>query len=103
MADVPVVHSVTSSTGTRLPLSYRAAPDSRTARECRRAVVHRLAAFLRDELAVELSPDKTLIIHARTRAARFLGYEVIVQHDSRRIGGGRRAANAAIGLRVPRT
>jgi group II intron reverse transcriptase/maturase len=37
-----------------------------------------LAAFLRDELKLELSGDKTLITHARTRAARFLGYEIIV-------------------------
>ena len=62
----------------------------------------RLAAFLRDELALGLSPDKTLITHARTGAARFLGYEIIVQHDTRRITRGRRTANAAIGLRVPK-
>ena len=30
----------------------------------------RLAAFLRDELKLELSQDKTLITHARTQAAR---------------------------------
>ena len=33
----------------------------------------RLAAFLRDELALELPAGKTLITHARTKAARFLG------------------------------
>src|SRR5205823_11461152 len=32
-----------------------------------------LAAFLRRELALELNAGKTLITHARTRAARFLG------------------------------
>src|SRR5262245_46164224 len=36
----------------------------------------RLAAFLRDDLKLELSPGKTLITHARTGAARFLGYEI---------------------------
>ena len=36
----------------------------------------RLAQFLREDLALELSPDKTLITHARTGAARFLGYEI---------------------------
>jgi len=61
-----------------------------------------LAAFLREELKLELSQAKTLITHARTGAARFLGYDILVQHDTRRIVGGRRAANAAIGLRVPR-
>jgi hypothetical protein len=65
-------------------------------------IKQRLAAFLRDELKLELSQDKTLITHARTGAARFLGYEITVQHDSRRIVRGRRSANAAIGLRVPK-
>ena len=43
-----------------------------------------LAAFLRETLELELTPDKTLITHARTRAARFLGYEITVQHSSTR-------------------
>ena len=41
----------------------------------------RLAAFLRETLALELNASKTLITHARTRAARFLGYEITVQHS----------------------
>ena len=44
------------------------------------AIKDQLARFLRDDLALELNPDKTLITHARTRAARYLGYEIIVQH-----------------------
>ena len=60
-----------------------------------------LAGFLRDELALELSPEKTLVTHARTRAARYLGYEITVQHADRKITGGRRAANGSIALRVP--
>ena len=40
----------------------------------------RLAAFLRETLALELNQSKTLITHARTRAARFLGYQITVQH-----------------------
>src|SRR5260370_20300129 len=40
----------------------------------------RLAAFLREELKLELSQEKTLITHARTGAARLLGYEIVVQH-----------------------
>ena len=58
----------------------------------------RLAAFLRDELKLELSPEKTLITHARTGAARFLGYEIIPQHSQCR-----RKVNGVIGLRVPRS
>jgi Reverse transcriptase (RNA-dependent DNA polymerase)/Type II intron maturase len=61
----------------------------------------RLAQFLRDELKLELSKTKTLITHARTGAARFLGYEITVQHADRVIVGGRRAANGSIRLRVP--
>ena len=45
----------------------------------------RLAAFLRDDLKLELSPDKTLITHARTQAARFLGYEITVLHNDRKV------------------
>src|SRR6266536_2640399 len=64
-------------------------------------IKNQLARFLRDELALELSPEKTLITHARTRAARYLGYEITVQHADRRITRGRRAANGSIALRVP--
>jgi hypothetical protein len=56
----------------------------------------RLAAFLRDDLKLELSPEKTLITHARTGAARFLGYEITTQHSRCR-----RKVNGVIGLRVP--
>ena len=60
-----------------------------------------LAAFLRETLALELNADKTLITHARTRAARFLGYEITVQHCDTKITGGRRSVNGRIALRVP--
>jgi group II intron reverse transcriptase/maturase len=62
----------------------------------------RLATFLRDDLKLELSADKTLITHARTGAARFLGYEIIVQHADHKIINGRRLVNGVIALRVPR-
>jgi group II intron reverse transcriptase/maturase len=60
-----------------------------------------LAAFLREHLKLTLNASKTLITHARTRAARFLGYEIIVQHCNTKITNGRRAANGIIALRVP--
>ena len=41
-------------------------------------IKNRLAAFLRDELKLELSQEKTLITHARTQAAPFLGYEITI-------------------------
>src|SRR5664280_2300937 len=61
-----------------------------------------LTRFLRDELALELSQEKTLITHARTRAAHFLNYDILTQSDSQRVVNGRRVANAVIGLRVPK-
>jgi group II intron reverse transcriptase/maturase len=64
-------------------------------------IKNQLAAFLRDELALELSAGKTLITHARTRAARFLGYEITVRHDDSKITRGRRMLNGTIALRVP--
>ncbi|MEV4365338.1 group II intron reverse transcriptase/maturase [Nonomuraea sp. NPDC049625] len=64
-------------------------------------IKQRLTAFLRDELALELSADKTLITHARTQAARFLSYEIIVLHNDRKVTRGRRSANGVVSLKVP--
>jgi len=64
-------------------------------------IKHRLAQFLQDELKLELSETKTLITHARTEAARFLGYEITAQHDNRKMTAGRRSVNGQIRLRVP--
>ena len=60
-------------------------------------IKQRLAQFLLDDLKLELSQGKTLVTHARTGAARFLGYEITVQHSQVR-----RKVNGVIGLRVPR-
>ena len=65
------------------------------------AIKCRLGQFLRDELKLELSETKTLITHARTDAARFLGYEITVGHDNRKLTAGRRSVNGGIQLRVP--
>src|SRR5699024_6866974 len=61
-----------------------------------------IGRFLRDKLKLELSEEKTLITHGRTKSARFLGYEIVVldngtKHDHR----GQRSINAQIGLKVP--
>ena len=61
-----------------------------------------LAAFLRETLALELNAGKTLITHARTRAARFPGYQITVQHSSTRLTGGRRTVNGKVALQVPK-
>jgi group II intron reverse transcriptase/maturase len=66
-------------------------------------IKRQLTVFLQEELALELSEEKTLITHARTEKAHFLGYEIHTlhandKHDQR----GRRCINGAIGLRVPK-
>src|SRR6266853_2223188 len=61
----------------------------------------RLAEFLRETLGLELNRQKTLITHARSQPARFLGYHVLVQHCNTQITGGQRSANGNIALRVP--
>ncbi|MYS32596.1 maturase [Streptomyces sp. SID4920] len=65
-------------------------------------IKQRLAQFLRDELRLELSQEKTLITHARTGAARFLGYEITTQHNDTKKTGRYRRVNGQIALRVPR-
>jgi group II intron reverse transcriptase/maturase len=60
-----------------------------------------LAEFLRETLRLELNQDKTLITHARTQRARFLGYDITVQHGSTKITRGRRSVNGRIALLVP--
>jgi group II intron reverse transcriptase/maturase len=64
-------------------------------------IKRQLAQFLQDELKLELSETKTLITHASTSAARFLGYEITAQHDNRKQTAGRRSVNGQIRLRVP--
>ena len=66
-------------------------------------IKHKLATFLREKLKLELSKEKTLITHARTGAARFLGYEITAWHCDHKISGGRRGVNAKLALRVPQT
>jgi group II intron reverse transcriptase/maturase len=71
-------------------------------REEAEEIKSKLGVFLRDNLKLELSKDKTLITHARTEAARFLGYEIVTldaddQHDHR----GQRCINGVLGLKVP--
>lgn len=65
------------------------------------AIKERLGVFLREELKLELSPEKTLITHARTGAARFLGYDIRVGHNQQYQRKGRRSLNGDIQLCVP--
>jgi group II intron reverse transcriptase/maturase len=101
----------------RLPSADPDDPGFRRLRYCRYADDHllgfagpkteaeeikqRLGAFLQDELKLELSQEKTLITHARTGAARFLGYEITIQHNDSKTTRRRRTVNGQVALRVP--
>jgi group II intron reverse transcriptase/maturase len=62
-----------------------------------------LRDFLRETLKLELSEEKTLITHARTEAAKFLGYHLVSQHvDDKLDRRGQRQVNEMVALRVPK-
>ncbi len=61
-----------------------------------------LETFLRDSLKLELSKEKTLITHATSQAAKFLGYEFVNQQADDKFGPEKgRIVNGTIGLRAP--
>ena len=74
-------------------------------------IKRQLKEFLQ-ELKLELSEEKTLITHARSEAAKFLGYEITMLQDDtkrtkRRTNGTSpetmcRSINSATGLQVPK-
>lgn len=53
--------------------------------------------FLKDELKLEMSQEKTLITHAKTETAKFLGYDLKVMMSKTR-----RTANGGIWFGIPR-
>ncbi len=70
-------------------------------------IKQQLKRFLQEELKLELSEAKTLITHARSEVARFLGYGVTIQQEDRKRcktthGYDRRNINGTIGLQVPK-
>jgi len=61
----------------------------------------RIRDFLRDSLKLTLSEEKTLITHAASDKAKFLGYEVTTQRFNSLLTDGGRATNGVISLRMP--
>lgn len=57
--------------------------------------------FLKRELKLELSAEKTLVTHATKGKAKFLGYEINIQHCDSKITENRRSINGNVGLRIP--
>ncbi|GHO60996.1 hypothetical protein KSB_94710 [Ktedonobacter robiniae] len=66
-------------------------------------IKEQLRIFLHDHLKLELSQEKTVITHAQTSAARFLGYEIATQFANDKLASTtrRRSVNERIELRVP--
>jgi len=64
-------------------------------------IKEKLKAFIGDHLKLELSEEKTLITHASTEKARFLGYDISVTQCDTKITRNRRSVNGGIALRIP--
>ncbi|MBY0500451.1 MAG: maturase [Alphaproteobacteria bacterium] len=61
-----------------------------------------IQGFLQRELRLELSQEKTKITHARSESARFLGYDISIQHCDTKITANRRSINGNVRLKVPK-
>jgi len=64
-------------------------------------IKQQLGEFLFSTLKLTLSPEKTLVTHAATGAARFLGYDIAIQHRDDYCTDGRRSVNGRVALRLP--
>lgn len=65
-------------------------------------IKQKIAVFLQEELKLTLSEEKTVITHATSQSAHFLGYEITTRlvndkHDQR----GHRSINGNVALRIP--
>jgi len=63
----------------------------------------RIATFLTTELRLTLSAEKTLITHAQTGRARFLGYEIGIMDNPTKLDRtrGTRTVNGKVGMYIP--
>src|SRR3989475_10142819 len=61
----------------------------------------KIASFLQTELKLTLSAEKTLMTHAQTGRARFLGYEIGIMYSATKLDRSRRSVNGAVGMYIP--
>src|SRR6266852_727457 len=61
----------------------------------------KIASFLQTELKLTLSAEKTLMTHAHTGRARFLGYEIGIMYSATKLDRSRRSVNGAVGMYIP--
>src|SRR2546422_2342823 len=65
-------------------------------------IKERIATFLTTELKLTLSAEKTLITHANTGRARFLGYEIGIMESQTKFDRQRkRTINGKVGMYIP--
>jgi hypothetical protein len=65
-------------------------------------IKERITTFLRTELKLTLSAEKTLMTHAHTGKARFLGYEIGIMNSPDKFDHHRRrVVNGKVGLYIP--
>lgn len=64
-------------------------------------IKNKLQTFLKTELRLDLSEEKTLITHARTHKARFLGYNISTTFCDSKLTANERSINGSIALRIP--
>jgi group II intron reverse transcriptase/maturase len=62
----------------------------------------KVASFLQTELKLTLSAEKTLLTHAQTGRARFLGYEIGIMYSATKLNRlGTRGVNGVVGMYIP--
>jgi hypothetical protein len=66
-----------------------------------------IRCYLRNKLKLELSNEKTLITHASTRKAGFLGYDIVISHNATKMTRNtlrhkKRSVNGTVRLEIPR-
>jgi hypothetical protein len=65
-------------------------------------IKRQIGEFLEKTVKLELSEENTLITHAQTGVAHFLGYDLVAQHaDDKLDWRGQRQVNGMVALRVP--
>jgi group II intron reverse transcriptase/maturase len=72
-------------------------------------IKQQIGDFLKNTLKLRLSEEKTLITHARTEKARFLGYNISIMHENNQMSASRnhtgrfygRSINGGVTLSVP--
>jgi len=66
-------------------------------------IKEKITTFLGTELKLTLSAEKTLITHAQTERARFLGYEIGMLNSQTKLDRtrGTRTVNGKVGMYIP--